>query len=245
MPFTPAHTAIVLPAINLRYLSATGLIVGSMAPDFEYFFKMSVNGVHGHTWPGLFYFDLPVTLVLSLLFHKAVKKNLIANLPPFLQLRFNDTLRADFVSFLSKNPIAFIISALLGSASHILWDGFTHGNGFFVIYFSFYDGAKVPFQGVDYPLWYALQHISTGIGLTILLVFIWLKPRTGSSEKPSLIYWILLLSISFLVLSVRFLVRPEQLELGNFVVSAISALCVGLLATGILPATAITSARQN
>ena len=53
MPFTPAHTALVLPFIQKRYLSATGLIAGSVAPDFEYFFKMSTNGVHGHTIPGL------------------------------------------------------------------------------------------------------------------------------------------------------------------------------------------------
>jgi hypothetical protein len=83
MPFTPAHSAIVLPfvRINPKYVSATGLIIGSLTPDFEYFFKMSVNGVHGHTLPGLLYFDLPVATALALVFHLVVKRNFINNVP--------------------------------------------------------------------------------------------------------------------------------------------------------------------
>jgi hypothetical protein len=68
MPFTPAHPAIVLPLIRSRYFSATGLIIGSLSPDFEYFFKMSVDSIYSHSKVGLFYFDLPVTIVLALLF---------------------------------------------------------------------------------------------------------------------------------------------------------------------------------
>ena len=79
MPFTAAHPAIVLPLIkrNPRMVSATGLIAGSLAPDFEYFLKLSVNGVHGHTLWGLIYFDIPVAAFLAVLFHALVKNNLI------------------------------------------------------------------------------------------------------------------------------------------------------------------------
>jgi hypothetical protein len=42
MPFTFAHPAIVLPLKHLpkRWYSLTGLIIGSMTPDFEYFIRM-------------------------------------------------------------------------------------------------------------------------------------------------------------------------------------------------------------
>src|SRR5688572_21878124 len=127
MPFTPAHPAVVLPLIRKKWVSATGLIIGSVAPDFEYFFKLSVDSQHSHTLPGLLYFDLPVTLVLSVVFHQVVKQNLIRNSPAFLQRRFQDTLKVDFTRFLASRWLIFTVSAIIGSASHIFWDGFTHG----------------------------------------------------------------------------------------------------------------------
>src|SRR5687767_3554001 len=128
MPFTPAHPAVVLPLLRSKWLSATGLIMGSVAPDFEYFFKLSVSSLHSHTLPGLLYFDLPVTLLLSIAFHQVVKQNLIRNTPAFLQRRFQDTLDFDFIRFLTNHWLIFTVSAIIGSASHIFWDGFTHGD---------------------------------------------------------------------------------------------------------------------
>jgi hypothetical protein len=235
MPFTPAHTAVVLPLLRSKRTSATALVIGSIAPDFEYFFKMSVNGVHGHTWAGLFYFDLPVTFLLAIIFHLVVKQNLIMNLPAFLQRRFQETLETDFISILKAKPMTFILSALFGSATHILWDGFTHGKGMAVNYFSFYDGAFVPFQGVNYPLWYALQQISTFIGLTILTAYILLFMREGDrAVQPRISYWLTLVLLTVAVTTLRFTIHSSDLQLGNLVVSMLSASCIGLICCGFL-----------
>lgn len=42
MPFTFAHPAAVLPFSKkqVNYISVTALILGSMAPDFEYFYTL-------------------------------------------------------------------------------------------------------------------------------------------------------------------------------------------------------------
>jgi hypothetical protein len=234
MPFTPAHTAIVLPFLRHRKVSATGMVIGSMAPDFEYFFKMSVDGVHGHTWAGLFYFDLPVTIGLAFLFHLIVKQNLISNLPLSLQQRFTDTLSVDFGYYLRANPLIFIVSALAGASTHIIWDGFTHGSGFFVNYFSFYDATIVEFQGVKYPLWYALQHISTITGLTILSLYIYLKQKHPAHAPANLRYWTILILITLLVVAIRFLIHHSDFNLGNLVVSMISGICIGLICCGLI-----------
>src|SRR5690348_4996229 len=151
MPFTPAHPAIVLPFLKARYVSATALVMGSMAPDFEYFFKLSVHSHHSHTLAGIFYFNIPVVILLSFLFHRVVKKNLIENLPPRLQRSFHDVLMLDFKRYFAEHYVVFIISAVLGAASHIFWDAFTHENGFFVQELSVYDGTVVPYDGVRYP----------------------------------------------------------------------------------------------
>jgi hypothetical protein len=235
MPFTPAHTITVLPFLRVNFLSATGLVIGSMSPDFEYFLKFSVNGTHGHTWAGLLYFDLPVSFILSVVFHSVVRPNLIQNLPGFLRSRFMQMMSFDFLQSFRQNPTGFVVAVLFGGATHILWDGFTHGQGFFVNYFSFYDGAYVPFQGVDYPLWYALQHISTMVGLTILCIYIWFLPVHPAPRGARVIYWILVAMITVFIAGTRFLIVSHDFNLGNFVVSSISGLCIALIICGVLP----------
>jgi hypothetical protein len=96
MPFTPAHPAIVLLFLKAKRVSATALVIGTMAPDFEYFLRMSVNGQYGHTFFGIFYFDIPVTIALAFLFHQQIKENLINNLPVFLQQRLWQVKAFDF-----------------------------------------------------------------------------------------------------------------------------------------------------
>lgn len=235
MPFTPAHTAIVLPFLRVNFLPATALVIGSMSPDFEYFLKFSVDGIHGHTWPGLFYFDLPLTFILAAVYHQVVRKNLIQNLPAFLQSRIKTEKPFDFLASVKGNWLGFAVAALLGAASHILWDGFTHGNGFFVRYFDFYDGAYVPFQGVDYPLWYALQHISTVVGLIIVAFYVLALPPKPNFAPAGTIYWVMIFAISIAIVALRFFVEHSDFNLGNFVVSSISGFCVALVICGLLP----------
>ncbi|RAV98016.1 DUF4184 family protein [Pseudochryseolinea flava] len=234
MPFTPAHSAIVLPLLRLRWLSATGLIIGSIAPDFEYFFKASVSSVHSHTWGGLFYFDLPVVVALAFVFHLVVKKNLINNSPRFLQVRFQDTLHFNFIKYLKSNWYWFLVSALIGAASHIFWDSFTHNSGYFVHRLPFYR-YSLPWQGVKYPMFYVLQHVSTFVGLAAITVYVMLKQRQQiQSARITILYWTLVLIVIAAVVIIRFAVDGWNPHLGNRVVSFISGLCLALILTGFI-----------
>jgi hypothetical protein len=234
MPFTPAHPAIVLPLLKVKRASATAFVIGSLAPDFEYFFKMSVSGKHGHTLFGIFYFDIPVTIGLAFLFHCYVKTNLINNLPVFIQQRFHAVRQLDFVVYFKKHWLAFLICAAAGSFLHIFWDSFTHGTGFFVQQFPSLRKVRIPFDGVRYPLFYALQHISTFAGLTILGSYIYLMKADKETKvvKPSLLYWLVLLLVTSLILFLRFTWFPKSFNLGNAVVTCISGLCISLLVAG-------------
>ncbi|SHH80022.1 protein of unknown function [Chryseolinea serpens] len=236
MPFTPAHPALVLPLIRWRYVSATALIIGSMAPDFEYFFKMSVNGSYGHTLWGVFYFDLPITFLLAWLFHAVVKRNAIHNLPRFLQRKFQDTLALDFMTYLKSHAAIFIASALVGTASHLLWDNFTHNDGYFAGIIPAYKTVFFPYDGVKYPLFYALQNISSGVGLTIVLVYLLVKKPTDNTATtlyiPRIDYWALLAVITMAVVALRFWIKPSDYHLGNAVVSVVSGLLVALVLCG-------------
>lgn len=132
MPFTFAHPAIVLPLSSLpkRMVSLTALIIGSMIPDFEYFIRMKLIGIYGHSLGGLFWFDLPLGLLVYFAYQRLVKNHLIDYLPAYLNRRFS-AYKNTAAGQLSVNNIAIImICLLMGAASHIFWDGFTHKQRF-------------------------------------------------------------------------------------------------------------------
>jgi hypothetical protein len=238
MPFTPAHPAIVLPFVRHKYVSATALVAGSVAPDFEYFLKMREDDIHGHSLAGLFYFDLPLVFVLSLVFHLLVRNNFIANLPGWLQVRFADVRRVDIIRVIRSRPVVFTLSALFGSGSHLFWDSFTHADGYFVNALWFYEGTVVPYQGARYPLYYALQHFSTYIGMLVVGLFILFRKPDHSfvRSRVSPLYWLALLTVTALVIYIRFIVDVDNsLAVGDVVVSLISAFCLGLIVTGCIP----------
>lgn len=246
MPFTPAHPAIILPLLRSRYFSATGLIIGSISPDFEYFIKMSVDDAHSHTVAGLIYFDLPVSFLLAWIFHNVVKKNLISNLPVYFQRRSQHLLEHDFAKYIRTNPRTFIVSALIGAASHLLWDSFTH-NDTFITNNSFYRETFIPFEGVNYPLFYALQHISTAIGLMVIVVyFLTIKPSaTQITAAPQLLYWVALMTIAAATVWLRFRVFPSDYGEGNLVVSCISGLVLSLICCGLINFRNTTTRQQG
>jgi len=235
MPFTPAHAALVLPMLRSRKFSATALIIGSMAPDFEYFFKFQVSSTMSHTLWGILYFDIPVVIVLALVFHLLVKENLIDSLPVFFQQRLQDLRNLDFEDYLKNNYFIFIISAAIGTATHIFWDAFTHANGFFVRELPFYDGTVVPFQGARYPLYYALQHLSTIVGLT-LVIFYFIRQTpvnvASSAAVVSVKYWLVILIITAAVVVIRFSIYADDYIIGNLVVTAITGFCIAVVTAG-------------
>ena len=235
MPFTPAHPAFVLPFLKIKkeYVSATGLVVGSIIPDFEYFFNMSVKGQHSHTLAGLFYFDIPLGIIITILFHEVVKKNFIDNLPAFFQRRLNPLRELEFMPYVKQNLLAWLSAIALGAASHLLWDSFTHRDGFFVNHLSFYDSV-FPFDGVQYPMYYALQHISTFTGLfAIGFYFIFMKQDpTIKVTRPHFGYWSAVLLITAVILFARFSLGRATLDFGNFVVSSITSACCSFLVAG-------------
>jgi hypothetical protein len=54
MPFTFSHPAIILPLkyFKKKWFSLTGLVIGSMTPDFEYFVRMRIQSNYSHTIEG-------------------------------------------------------------------------------------------------------------------------------------------------------------------------------------------------
>ena len=108
MPFTFAHPSIVLPLALLptKKISITGLVIGSMSPDFFYFFSLSDKGYFGHSWVNMFLMDLPTAFILSYLYHLWVKEPLTNNLPKVFRRKLDIFLQFHWHHHVSSKCIA-------------------------------------------------------------------------------------------------------------------------------------------
>jgi len=165
MPFTLSHPAIILPLTYLpkRWYSLTGLVIGSVTPDFDYFIRMQIKSIYSHTLEGLFWFDLPLGVLLTFLFHNIVRDSLFQNLPNALKGRFISFTSFKWNEYFRKNWLVVIVSVFIGASSHLFWDGFTHLHGYFVELIPALS-ESVNLFGKAIPLPKVLQHSSTLIG---------------------------------------------------------------------------------
>jgi uncharacterized protein DUF4184 len=180
VPFTLAHGAAALPFRRLR-LVPSGLLVGTFAPDFEYFLRLAPDHGFGHTLLGTLVLTLPLALLVLWLFHAFVKLPLAGLLPDAIQRRLTNHL-GEF-RFGGASRFALIVgSILLGIATHLAWDSFTHSNTWLYYHWPILRQAvHVPFVGLI-PLYRLLQHGSTLIGIGVLLAWLAVWYRTS---KPS------------------------------------------------------------
>jgi hypothetical protein len=130
VPFTfLAHQAPVLP-LKLwrpRWFSGAGLALGSMAPDFEKFIRGDVDSRFAHTLLGQVVYCLPVSLLVYLLLTRVVAAPLVRFAPDLGVLRLRDYARR-LAAPRRERWATFAASTLVGSFTHVLWDGVTHGD---------------------------------------------------------------------------------------------------------------------
>ena len=233
MPFTFSHPAIVLPLMRLprKWVSATGLAIGSMTPDFEYFLRMRLQGHYGHTIQGVFLMDLPVGLAVAFIFHNFVRNGLFDNLPGFLRSRFGPFKQLDWNRYFSRYWPAVILSIVIGAASHLFWDAFTHVNGYFVREMPVLKNT-VHLFGTGLAACRVLQHVSTLAGGLAIVYVIAALPREGSAKKEiDIRYWIVLLALTLVIIAVRIAIAHDIGRFGNVLVTAMGALFLSLALT--------------
>lgn len=236
MPFTFSHPAVVLSLTKYsgRYVSSTGLIIGSMTPDFEYFFRMKIQSNFSHTWTGLFYFDLPVGILIAFLFHNGIRNSLYDNIPQFFSDRLRKFETFNWNEYFKKHFLVVIYSTLIGATTHLIWDSLTHVHGYLV---SIFPLLQKTFQIAehDIPIYKLLQHLSTLLGgILISIVFINLPKTNEQRQNINVQYWICLLTIIILIVFTRVAFGLDKIYLGQLIVTAVTAIIIGLTLTPIL-----------
>jgi hypothetical protein len=200
MPFTLSHTiAIYIFKPWLKKLSITGLILGCMAPDFEYFLRMRMQGDIGHHLLGIFLLDIPIALIIALFFHSIIKNKLIENLPFCLKQRFILYKDDNWLHYFKQHYLIVISSILLGILTHLIWDSFTHQSGWCVRNVEFLS-YSIAFMQFKIPLYKIFQHFSSMFGLFILCLFIYKMPKYLIEDTHIKKYWFWIVWFSIFIL---------------------------------------------
>ena len=168
MPFTLAHPAAVLPLLHRGHarggLIGSALVFGAMAPDAPYFAGAFGIGDLAHTWAAVPTLDLAITIGLAAVWHLVLRAPLVGLLPARWaaaadQLTAPRERRGRF----SSAPW-FVLSAIIGTVTHVAWDGFTHPGRFGVRLFPVLQTARI----LGEPPYVLLQYGCSGLGVGAL-----------------------------------------------------------------------------
>ncbi|NBE99871.1 DUF4184 family protein [Nonomuraea sp. KC401] len=174
MPFTPSHIAAVVPLMASsrmrRFADPWALALGAMAPDLPLFLPFLPDYTDWHSWTGVVTLDLAAVLVLLPLFHVLFRDPLVSLLPAALAGRAA-RLAPERLRIL---PMA--AGAVIGAASHVLCDSFTHSTGSV----EWGGWLHVVVLG-ELPLFRLLQYVSSAIGLAAVVWWC----RRGLSRMPA------------------------------------------------------------
>jgi hypothetical protein len=171
MPFTLAHPIATAPIWfgSNRKLDLPSLFVGSMIPDIDYFLKLHPIKTIGHTFSGISIQGLPYSIAILLVVRYVLMRPFLAFLPEQLSRKFPQP--KSYFPLQILHVFNVIISIVIGAVSHLIWDSFTHSNGWLVINLT---AIKSEIGAV--AIYQLLQYISGIIGILGLLLwlFIWL-----------------------------------------------------------------------
>lgn len=190
MPFTFSHPLFSVPLKRIapRWLSVTGLVLGSMIPDMEYFMALEPYQTIGHSLEGLLLQGVPLSIAFAFAFHRVIKPALPRFMPSaggldrFVMRMSSEEWKLDSV----RAWTIFLVSLFIGYWSHMFMDAWTHASGTFVGWFSPLRGS---FAGkhVYQLLQYLFSLIGAGVPALMLLIrYIRWRSNEGKQRKPAL-----------------------------------------------------------
>lgn len=183
MPFTPSHIAAILPLRgrdNLGFPLAA-LAAGSMSPDLPYFQPVvdwRLMSPPTHSVAGVLTWDLLFGIVMWVVW-RAGAEPLHDLAPEPIRSRWQPAGWPTNV----RSWLMVVPSVLVGTATHVLWDEFTHAGRFGATQISAI-GASYPTSWGPFPGYRLLQYASGVIGLAIVIGVGLRQPSRNPEPRP-------------------------------------------------------------
>jgi hypothetical protein len=183
VPLTIVHPVAAIPLRRplgrLGVLAA--LVIGSVTNDVPLYLPLSLHRDITHSALGVLLFCLPVGVLAYLLYDHVLDRPLRALMPEALQRRLARVGRA------ARPPVwspAVLVSLLVGAATHTAWDSFTHTGSAGVEWFPVLETRLFTVSGYTAYVFSVLQHLSTVIGSSVLIVLVWRWYRRAPQADP-------------------------------------------------------------
>ena len=192
MPFTVSHIVAALPLNNKlgkysKYTALSPLIIGSMTPDIAYITPFLVHQrMDSHSLIGLYLFCIPMGLTIYFLYHLLMAPVVVSFFPEKIKRLVHPDLFIGKLPSISSHVL--IISLVLGAITHIIWDFFTHESGI-PQYLTWMNTPLLTIDGYELMSFRVLQHLSSiiGLGILIFIIFRWYKMAIPLSKHQA--YW--------------------------------------------------------
>ncbi len=183
MPFTlahPASAALFRRLIGRDRLPLAAFAIGAMAPDFEYLLRLEPMAFWSHSPSGILVFCLPAGVV-ALAIWELLVRDPVRHL---LGLPSDGALRDWWGANTSVRAARAVIALVLGSITHVVWDGFTHWDAWGVDLLPGLEAPALVVLGRAVPWYKLLQHSSSVFGGAVVLAWLWssLHGRAGVRE---------------------------------------------------------------
>lgn len=250
MPFTLSHPLFAAPLRKaIPSLSLTGLIVGSMGPDFEYFIAMVPIRTVGHTMEGFLLQVLPLGIAFSFAFHRCVKPLIPLLLPNIGGLKqYAAQLIQPWRLSTGGDWLLFILSLFIGFLTHLFMDHWTHASGWFVKAFPVLQSIMLG----DY-VYHLLQLGFSVLGAVIPFLYGWYHWHKWRSNRVAIRMphnnswqieqnsnsgigvrlWLLIVMSSAALFAGKLVVSSDPISLGVLIVAPITSAAFGLLIAGL------------
>jgi hypothetical protein len=192
VPFTVSHIAAVLPGYRAltRAHVFSAAVIGSMVPDFSFLLlPIPLSRFQTHSAAALFTFCLPVGLCAYWLLQLLIKPAMLEILPDRAYLRLRAAHPSQPINSMTR-WVYVPLAILLGAATHLIWDGFTHEAAPGVRMFPVLDEYGPELDGHPLQFYRWLQYGSSVFGLLVVLiaVTIWWRgaPKPGTRPQRAL-----------------------------------------------------------
>ncbi|WP_139998508.1 DUF4184 family protein [Paenibacillus paridis] len=241
MPYTLAHPMFAAPLRKMfPFLSITGLILGSMSPDLEYFIAMQPFQTIGHSFSGFLLLVLPMCVAFALAFHRIIKPALPDLLPHFGAIRaYASYQNRPWHLSTGKEWLRFTISLFIGFLTHVFVDHFTHSSGWFV--------QRLPFlQSLimgDY-VYHILQMSLSILGLAVPCAYLLLSYSAWRKKEQELIishfiqsplkHWGLLFFSALALFLAKLIEAGRLFSISIWAVAPITSVLFGLYTASLL-----------
>lgn len=156
MPFTVSHAIVAVPFGRSR-VPAAAVAVGAMVPDVALYAPLPVDRVLTHSALGVVSIDLLLGIAGLLLWSRVLREPLRQLAPRSVRARIREPR--------PLHPAWALLGLVIGSATHVFWDAFSHVDGAFVVLIPALQGEYGSYAGYKW-----VQAGSGALGLAALAV---------------------------------------------------------------------------